>query len=45
LYAVSPGNATAAGRITGYRVAADGALSEITSVPAAAPGMTGLAAG
>src|SRR4051794_29260907 len=45
LYAVSPGNVTAPGRITGYRVAADGALTEITRVPAAAPGMTGLAAG
>ncbi len=44
LYAVSPGNATTPGRITGYRLAADGALTEVTRVPAAAPGMTGLAA-
>jgi 6-phosphogluconolactonase (cycloisomerase 2 family) len=45
LYAVSPGNATTPGRVTGYRVAADGSMAEITHVPAAAPGMTGLAAG
>jgi 6-phosphogluconolactonase len=45
LYAVSPGSATAPGRVTGYRVAADGSLTEITRVPAAAAGMTGLAAG
>jgi 6-phosphogluconolactonase (cycloisomerase 2 family) len=45
LYAVSPGNATTPGRVTGYRVAADGRLTEITRVPAAAPGMTGLAVG
>ena len=44
LYAVSPGNATTPGRIAGYRLAADGALTEVTRVPAAAPGMTGLAA-
>ncbi len=44
LYAVSPGNATTGGRVTGYRVSGDGALEQVTSVPAAA-GMTGAAAG
>ena len=39
LYAVSP-----TGRVTGYRVATDGALELVTSVPAAA-GLTGIAAG
>jgi len=43
LYAVSPGNATTGGRVTGYRVAADGSLTMVTSVPAA-PGLTGAAA-
>jgi 6-phosphogluconolactonase (cycloisomerase 2 family) len=43
LYAVSPGNATAGGRVTGYRVASDGSLDEISSAPAAA-GITGAAA-
>jgi 6-phosphogluconolactonase (cycloisomerase 2 family) len=43
LYAVSPGNATTGGRVTGYRVGADGSLAEITSAPAAA-GITGAAA-
>lgn len=37
------GNATTAGRVTGYRVGADGSLAEVTSVPAAA-GITGAAA-
>ena len=45
LYAVSPGNATTSGRVTGYRVGADGTLTEVGSVPAAAPGITGAAAG
>jgi 6-phosphogluconolactonase (cycloisomerase 2 family) len=45
LYAVSPGNAGTPGRLSGYRVAVDGTLTQITSVPAAAPGMTGVAAG
>jgi 6-phosphogluconolactonase (cycloisomerase 2 family) len=44
LYAVSPGNATTGGRVTGYRVAGDGSLEQITSV-SAAPGLTGAAAG
>jgi 6-phosphogluconolactonase len=44
LYAVSPGNATASAAVTGYRVGADGSLTQITSVPAAA-GITGAAAG
>ena len=44
LYAVSPGDAMTGGRVTGYRVGRDGALVEITSVPAAA-GITGAAAG
>jgi 6-phosphogluconolactonase len=44
LYAVSPGNTTTGGRVTGYRVGRDGALVEITSAPAAA-GITGSAAG
>jgi 6-phosphogluconolactonase len=43
LYAVSPGNATTGGRVTGYRVGRDGSLTEITSAPAAA-GITGAAA-
>jgi 6-phosphogluconolactonase len=43
LYAVSPGDATAGGRVTGYRVGSDGSLTEITSAPAAA-GITGAAA-
>jgi 6-phosphogluconolactonase len=42
-YAVSPGNAATGGRVTGYRVAADGSLEQVTSVPAAA-GITGAAA-
>jgi 6-phosphogluconolactonase len=45
LYAVSPGDdATTGGRVTGYRVRADGSLARITSAPAAA-GITGAAAG
>jgi 6-phosphogluconolactonase len=44
LYAVSPGDATTGGRVTGYRVRADGSLEEITSAPAAV-GITGAAAG
>jgi 6-phosphogluconolactonase len=36
VYAVSPGNATDGGSVTGYRVARDGSLTEITSAPAAA---------
>jgi 6-phosphogluconolactonase (cycloisomerase 2 family) len=43
LYAVSPGNATTGGRVTGYRVDIDGSLEQVTSVPAAA-GLTGAAA-
>ena len=43
LYAVSPGNATTGGRVTGYRVGTDGSLEQVTSVPAAA-GLTGAAA-
>jgi 6-phosphogluconolactonase len=43
LYAVSPGDGTTGGRVTGYRVGRDGALTEITSAPAAA-GITGAAA-
>jgi len=43
LYAVSPGNATTGGRVTGYRVGADGSLTMVTSMPAAA-GLTGAAA-
>jgi 6-phosphogluconolactonase len=43
LYAISPGNATTGGRVTGYRVGPDGSLAEITSAPAAA-GITGAAA-
>jgi 6-phosphogluconolactonase len=42
LYAVSPGNATAAAQVTGYRVGADGSLTQITSAPAL-PGITGAA--
>ena len=44
LYAVSPGNTTTGGRVTGYRVGSDGSLEPVTSVPAAA-GLTGTAAG
>ena len=44
LYAVSPGNATAAAQVTGYRVRRDGSLELVTSAPAAA-GITGAAAG
>jgi len=44
VYVVRPGTAAAPGRVTGYRVATDGSLDEITSVPAVAPGMTGAAA-
>jgi 6-phosphogluconolactonase len=44
LYAVSPGDGTTGGRVTGYRVRADGSLEEITSAPAAV-GITGAAAG
>jgi 6-phosphogluconolactonase len=43
LYVVSPGNAATGGRVTGYRVASDGSLEQVTSVPAAA-GLTGAAA-
>jgi 6-phosphogluconolactonase len=43
LYAVSPGDATTGGRVTGYRVRADGSLVKITSAPAAV-GITGAAA-
>ena len=43
LYAVSPGNAMSGGRVTGYRVAANGSLTMVTSV-AAAVGITGAAA-
>jgi 6-phosphogluconolactonase len=43
LYAVSPGNTTTSGRVTGYRVGADGSLAEISSAPAAV-GVTGAAA-
>ena len=42
LYAVSPGNATAPAQVTGYRVASNGALTQITSAPALA-GITGAA--
>jgi len=42
LYAVSPGTAEDGGRVTGYRVGADGSLTQITSVPASA-GLTGAA--
>jgi 6-phosphogluconolactonase len=44
VYAVSPGNATTGGLVTGYRVERDGSLTEITTAPAAA-GITGTAAG
>jgi 6-phosphogluconolactonase len=44
LYAISPGNTTTGGLVTGYRVERDGSLREITSAPAAA-GITGAAAG
>jgi 6-phosphogluconolactonase len=43
LYAVSPGNATTGGQVTGYRVNSDGSLTQVTSAPAAA-GITGAAA-
>jgi 6-phosphogluconolactonase (cycloisomerase 2 family) len=42
LYVVSPGNATAAPRVNGYRVGRDGALTQITTAPAL-PGLTGAA--
>jgi 6-phosphogluconolactonase len=42
LYAISPGNATTGGLITGYRVDSGGQLTEITSAPAAVD-ITGLA--
>jgi 6-phosphogluconolactonase len=42
LYAVSPGTAATGGLVTGYRMAGDGSLTEITSAPAAA-GITGAA--
>jgi hypothetical protein len=38
------GNAATGGRLTGYRVAGDGSLEQVTSVPASA-GLTGAAAG
>lgn len=44
VYAVSPGNSTTGGLVTGYRVARDGSLTEITNAPAAV-GITGAAAG
>jgi 6-phosphogluconolactonase (cycloisomerase 2 family) len=43
LYAVSPGDATTGGVVTGYRVGADGSLTMVSSAPAAA-GITGAAA-
>jgi 6-phosphogluconolactonase len=43
VYAVSPGNETDGGSVTGYRVGNDGSLTEITSAPAAAD-ITGAAA-
>lgn len=43
LYAVSPGNATTGGVVTGYGVGGDGSLTMVTSAPAAA-GITGAAA-
>jgi 6-phosphogluconolactonase len=43
LYVLSPGEATGGGRVTGYRVRADGSLAEMTSAPAAV-GITGAAA-
>jgi 6-phosphogluconolactonase len=42
LYAVSPGDATNGGSVTGYRVGRDGSLTEFTRAPAAA-GLTGAA--
>ena len=42
LYAVSPGSATAPAQVTGYRVAPDGVLTQITSAAALA-GITGAA--
>jgi 6-phosphogluconolactonase len=42
VYTVSPGNEADGGSVTGYRVASDGSLTEITSAPAAA-GITGAA--
>jgi 6-phosphogluconolactonase len=44
VYAVSPGDATTGGLVTGYRVKRDGSLTEITRAPAAS-GITGAAAG
>jgi 6-phosphogluconolactonase len=44
VYAVSPGDATTGGLVTGYRVERDGSLTEITRAPAAS-GITGAAAG
>jgi 6-phosphogluconolactonase (cycloisomerase 2 family) len=43
LVAVSPGNAATGGRVTAFRVAPDGALSVVSSAPAAT-GITGAAA-
>lgn len=43
LYAVSPGSTAAGGRVTAYRVRADGSLKQVDQVPAAA-GITGAAA-
>lgn len=43
LYAVSPGNASTGGVVTGFRVRGDGSLTPLTSAPAAA-GITGAAA-
>jgi 6-phosphogluconolactonase len=43
LYAVSPGNDTTGGQVTGYRVGRDGSLTQITTAPAAV-GLTGAAA-
>jgi 6-phosphogluconolactonase len=42
LYAVSPGSVTAPAQVTGYRVGAAGALTQVTSAPAL-PGITGAA--
>jgi 6-phosphogluconolactonase (cycloisomerase 2 family) len=44
VYAVSPGDATTGGLVTGYRVERDGSLTEITRA-AARSGITGAAAG
>jgi 6-phosphogluconolactonase len=43
VYAVSPGDATTGGLVTGYQVGRDGSLTEITRAPAAV-GLTGAAA-